>query len=67
MSHTAPMSHEDLLTSTEAGRILGCSGRTVQRKHEAGLLDAAYQLPGPNGAFLFRRSDVEALAAEAAS
>lgn len=57
------MAQDDLLTSTEVGRILGCSGRTVQRKQEAGELAAAYQLPGPNGAYLFRRSDVEALKA----
>lgn len=58
------MSEPDLITSTEAGRILGCSGRTVQRRAEAGLLVPIRRLPGPNGPLLFLRSDVERLAAE---
>lgn len=56
----------DLITSTEAGRILGCSGRTVQRRAEAGLLVPIRRLPGPNGPLLFLRADVERLAAETA-
>ncbi|GAA4358532.1 helix-turn-helix domain-containing protein [Angustibacter luteus] len=54
---------EELLTSTQAGLRLGKSGRTVVRMIQAGKLRAVGQLPGPNGAFLIRRSDVEALAA----
>ncbi len=55
------MPHSDLLTTTQAGAILGKSGRTVQRMAEAGTIPVAHQLPGPNGALLFRREDVEAL------
>lgn len=57
------MAQTDLLTSTEAGQLLGCSGRTVIRM--AGeKLPVAHRLPGPNGAILFHRDDVERLVAE---
>ena len=42
-----------LMTTTEAGRILGKSPRTVQRMAENGDLEYAQKLPGPNGAYLF--------------
>ena len=60
---------EDLITAPEAGAILGKSARTVQRMIPTGELTPVRKLPGPNGAYLFRRSDVEALTAptEAAS
>jgi hypothetical protein len=59
----ANVSHPDeLLTSTQAGTILGKSARTILRMAEAGELTIAHTLPGPNGHKLFRRSDVEALA-----
>lgn len=59
---------DPLLTSTQAGAILNRSGRTVNRLAEAGKLPVAQKLPGPNGALLFRTSDVERLlAAEKAS
>lgn len=56
------MPQDDLLTSPQAGLILGKSARTVQRMADAGDLPPAQKLPGPNGAYLFRRSDVEAMA-----
>ena len=52
---------DDLLTSFEAGLILKKSARTVQRMVPAGELIPALKLPGPNGAYLFKRSDIEAL------
>lgn len=52
---------DDLLTSTQAGALLNKSGRTILRKAEAGQIPIATRLPGPNGAVLFWRSDVEAL------
>lgn len=62
------MPQDELLTSTEVGGLLGCSGRTIQRRADAGEIPVAHKLPGPNGAYLFRRSDVDALLApEAAS
>jgi excisionase family DNA binding protein len=60
-------SDDTYLTSPEAGRLLGKSARTVTRMADAGKLPVAQKLPGPNGAYLFRRSDVEALAAQAAA
>lgn len=56
---------EDLITAPEAGAILGKSARTVQRMIPTGTLKPVRKLPGPNGAYLFRRSDVEALRAPA--
>jgi predicted DNA-binding transcriptional regulator AlpA len=55
---------DTLLTSPQAGLLLGKSARTVQRMAEAGALPVAQKLPGPNGAFLFRRSEIEALAVQ---
>ena len=59
------MPNTELLTSPQAGAILGKSARTVQRMADAGDLPYAHKLPGPNGAYLFRRSEVEALLATA--
>lgn len=52
---------DDLLTSPQAAAILGISARTVQRKADAGEIRVAQKLPGPNGAYLYRRADIEAL------
>lgn len=57
------MPNDDLLTTTEAGVILGKSARTVQRMAESGELPYARKLPGPNGAYLFARSLIEQAAA----
>jgi len=60
------MQQSELLTSTQVGALLGKSARTVQRMVEAGSLPAAQKLPGPNGAYLFRRADVLRLIPNAA-
>lgn len=57
----------DLVTSPEAGQLLGKSARTVQRMADAGDLPYLQKLPGPNGAYLFDRAVIEAKAAEYAS
>lgn len=57
-----PVSDDELLTSTQAGALINKSGRTITRLVERGALPVAHQLPGPNGAMLFRRADVLALA-----
>jgi len=54
---------DDLVTSSEAAAIIGRTSRTITRMALAGSLPVAHRLPGPNGALLFRRSDVDALAA----
>lgn len=49
---------EELLTSLQASELLVRSVRTVHRLAQAGALPVAKKLPGPNGAYLFRRGDV---------
>lgn len=57
------MTTPDIVTSPEAGQILGCSAKTVVRLVRRGTLKPARRLDtGPNGAFLFFRADVEQLA-----
>jgi excisionase family DNA binding protein len=53
----------DLITTPVAADMLGCSARTVQRMVDSGELTPVMRLStGPNGAFLFKRRDVERLA-----
>lgn len=51
----------DILTLDEASDILGCSSQTVRVRILDGLLPVVRKLPGPNGAYLVLRSDVEKL------
>lgn len=60
------MPKDELLTSPQVAHILGKSARTVQRMADSGELPITQKLPGPNGAYLFSRRDVEALAKKAA-
>ena len=57
----------DLLTTAQAAEIVGRSVPTVNRWAAEGILTPAQKLPGLRGAYLFRRSDVEALSQETAS
>lgn len=69
MRHSDAMPHsaaDELLTATQVGSLIGRSGRTVIRMAEAGKIAVAAKLPGPNGAHLFRKSDVDALIKECA-
>ena len=50
--------NDPLLTSPQVGRALGMSARSVHRLAESGRLPAAHKLPGVNGSYLFRESDV---------
>lgn len=56
----------DLITSPEAAQLLGCSIRTIHRRVDAGELTPFRKLPGPNGAYLFWRVDVDAYIRRAA-
>lgn len=56
----------ELITSSQAGAILGKSARTVQRLTEKGLLRGVVKVPGPNGAVLYDRAEVEKYAASLA-
>lgn len=60
------MPTDELITTAQAGRLIGKSARTVIRLGESGALPIAHKLPGPNGAFLFHLTDVEALVRERA-
>jgi excisionase family DNA binding protein len=56
------MTNDELIGSTEAATLLGKSPRTVHRMVEAGTLTPALTAPGGfKGAYLFKRTDVEAL------
>lgn len=60
----------DLIPTSEVAEIMGKSVRTVHRLIQSGDLKPALKIAGQSGAYLFNRSDVEALAAaptEAAS
>lgn len=57
------MTNDALMTSTEAGAVLGKSGRTVQRMAENGELAYVRKLPGKNGAYLFDSAVIESAAA----
>lgn len=58
---------QSLIGTAEAAKILNKSHRTVHRLVESGELKPALTAPGGyNGAFLFKREDVEALIEAAA-
>jgi predicted site-specific integrase-resolvase len=59
-----PGMDDDLIGTAEVTRILGVDKATVLRRIEAGKLTPAFKMPNKNGAYLFRRADVEALAAQ---
>jgi len=51
-----------LIGAAEACRILGIDRSTLSRRIRDGKLAPLAQLDGPNGAFVFDRTDVEGLA-----
>jgi excisionase family DNA binding protein len=58
------MTNDALMTTTEAGQVLGRNSRAVQRLVKKGRLKHALKLAGPNGAYLFDREEVQRVAAE---
>lgn len=60
-------SQPDIITTGEAGRMIGRSARTVQRLIESGELVTVGKLTGVNGHFLLDRATVEALAKKRSS
>lgn len=55
----------DLISTREATALLGYAyPSSLSRMVAAGLIEPAMKLEGKTGAFLFRRTDVEALRAE---
>jgi excisionase family DNA binding protein len=57
-----PMPPGELLNTSEAAKILGCSRRTLSRKTANGEIKFAQKLPGLRGDYLFTRSYIERLA-----
>lgn len=57
---------EDLIGSAEVCRLLGIDRSTLVRRVQAGSIPAAVKAPGSNGAYLFDRELVTALATERA-
>jgi hypothetical protein len=53
------MPNNALVTSAQAGIILGVSSSTVRRMAESGKLPYAGKLDAPNGPYLFDRGEVE--------
>lgn len=54
----------ELLTAREVAEVLGESVSTITRLAQTGDLKTAAKAPGLRGARLFRRADVERLAAK---
>lgn len=54
----------DIIGSAEACRILYVNNSTLTRWVKSGRVPVAGKLPSKNGALFFRRTDIEALAAE---
>jgi predicted site-specific integrase-resolvase len=54
----------DLIGSKESCTILGIDKATLSRWVNAGHITAAHKLPGRNGAYLFTRQSIEALATQ---
>jgi excisionase family DNA binding protein len=54
---------DDLLTTAQVAELLGIPVRTLNRMAERGDLKPALTLAGDRGARLYRRADIEALAA----
>ncbi len=52
---------DELIGSADACDLLSIDRSTLSRWVSAGKLAPALRLPGPTGAFLFKREDVEAL------
>lgn len=61
MTHPA---HGTLLTSTQAGQLLGVSGRTVLRMLQRGDIECVQKLPGSRGHALFDSDVVQRKALE---
>lgn len=58
---TSADGNNDLLTVHEAAELLGVSVATIHRRIDTDELPTFQKLPGLRGAYLLRRSDVEAL------
>ena len=62
--HNEAHTDNDLIPTVLAAEILGRSASTVNRMAASHRLPYAAKVPGLRGGYLFRRADVERLAAE---
>ena len=58
---------DEMIGTAEAARMLGVDKTTMTRRAAEGRPEPVVKLPGRNGAFLFRRADVEAQRVAAAA
>jgi hypothetical protein len=57
----------DFITSAQAAEILHYTVAWVNKQASTGRLPVAQKLPGLTGAYLFRRDEIEQIAAERAA
>lgn len=67
MAHMTQVNNSQLVSTAEAAAALQMSRSQVARLARAGRLEPAAKAPGPRGAYLFQRGDVERLKAEGSS
>lgn len=58
------MANPDIIGTTEASDLLGINRTTLFRWVVAGRVTPTSRLAGPNGAYLFHRTDIERLKRE---
>jgi excisionase family DNA binding protein len=58
------MPTDDLLSTTEAADLIGTERSNVSKMVRDGRLVPARKMPGPTGAYVFHRAEVERAAAE---
>jgi hypothetical protein len=63
VSWCSPVSQSDLIGAADAAAILGWSKAKVKRAAASGGLPVAGKMPGELGAYVFRRDEIEAVAA----
>lgn len=61
------MTNDALITTAEAGELLGRNVRAVQRMVAKGVLKPTRKLAGPKGAYLFEPGEVRRVADQQAS
>lgn len=54
---------DDLITTQQAAELLGITVAWANKRAARGSLPVAQKLPGLTGAYLFRREEIERLAA----
>lgn len=64
---TAMTDDTTLIGSKEAAELLGLTYATFKRRAKAGKIPRVAKMTGDTGAYLFDRSEIERLAAEAAA